>query len=334
MVLEMSVLDDAERRAVQAARWGVEVAVRLDARSPLQAFGRQVRFALRVVPQAVALHDANALRFVPMARARAIASWRTAPPPTDLYVGQAIFSPEEGGKRWWFHTHGLQRAGLPDVEILRVPHRLVTAASLTVRAFVRAHLGRPVPTTGRSDQVFPGHAIAWVPALEAAATLGSRFPGNLAERGGSLGHDGRRIALVEAGREGRALRPPIALLRWFDRGEGVVSVPEQESERAARLARERWDVFAGLFARHGSERAWEFAVCAGVERPGGGTEYLWWSVEEVRARRMRARLASDPCPGIDVERGALRWYAVDDLVDWAVHAPDVSVDPSTVRVPA
>jgi hypothetical protein len=219
--------------------------------------------------------------------------------------------------------------------VLRVPHELVSAASMMVRAFVRAHLGRALPLTGRCHDVFFGRAVAWVPALEVAAALGPRLPGNLAERGGSLGHDGRRVALVEAGRSGPPWRPPLGLLRAFDRGEAHARVPEQESERAARLARERWDVFRTLFAKHGRESAWQFVVCAAQELRGGGTDRLWWVVEEVRGGRVRAQLVSEPFATVTrVQQGVRRWLAVGELVDWAVHTPEVVVDPSSVRLPA
>src|SRR5262245_7207783 len=153
-------------RQARAAKWSLCDATELPPANPLPTFGRQMRLCSIAAPEAVAVHDFASQRVFCTERCRVVGSWATPPPARELFVVHAV-GPDRGRRGAWMHTHGLERAGLPDVELLRVPHDLMDAASDLIDAFVRANLGRRVPLAGSTDDLVLGHRIEWIPAASA-----------------------------------------------------------------------------------------------------------------------------------------------------------------------
>jgi hypothetical protein len=328
-VVLMSPIEEERKQAVLDAPWALCFTTRLDADDPLASFARQIRLALTACPDALAVHDVDSRRMRNADHFRAIASWQTPPPVTELYAVHAVH-PENQRGRWWLHTHGLQRAGIPDVEVLGIPTNLVEGAGDLLNDFVRAHVGQSVPPRGESNGLFLDHRIGWIPVAETIAYLKPSDAGGPPDRGGPGCHDGRRVALVQRSRGGAGWAPPLGLARAYLRGEACVRIPDAESERARRLARERWSLFARLYAEHGHDPAWEFRACVGV--PSSiGNEYLWGTVEDLLPDRFLLRLENEP-RGI---RGlALRdasWRTLDQVADWSILDPKGGVGPATVR---
>jgi hypothetical protein len=215
--------------------------------------------------------------------------------------------------------------------MMRVPASFADAAAEIIHAFVRAHLGRDLPLTGRTGASFGGHGLAWMPVTEAAADLGASEIGRIADRLGD-DHCGRRIALVESG-GGGSWRPPLALLRDFRANRGIVRYPVEESERAASLARERWSVFARLHAEHRGESGWKFDVCSWIRAGPLGREYLWWEVLRIEPDRVLGRLLTPAASARRWQAGAESWREFASIADWTVTTPTRTVRPDTVHVP-
>jgi hypothetical protein len=265
-------------------------------------------------------------------RLRVVASWVAAPPATELYRIHAVHPGREGGE-WWLHTHGLQRIGLPDLEILRVPKSLVESAAELIRTFVRAHAGDAVPTRGRCDHLVQGGRIEWIPVPEAIPSLRAEDLGGLQDRGGSGSHRGRRAAFVEPGLPRSRWRPPLPLLRGWEECDLVFGLPATEAARTAALARERWSVFARLFAAHGQDAGWRFHASVACATPGGGVEHLWWAVLEVEPRRVLGRLESRPAARIPLAPGDEAWHDLSRVSDWSIEGPLGAGGPDTVEPP-
>ncbi len=329
--LVLSHLTKDEARAAREARWALACATELDPATPLESYARQLRFCTTAAPDAVAIHDGSGHRLIRAARARTVAGWATPPSVREIYDIQAV-TPCGGHGGMWFHTHGLARTGIPDVEIFRVPPELADAAAEGIRFFVTAVLGSPVPASGESDDIVQGQTVHWIPALAAARALRPGEIGGDGDRGADDSHRGRRIALVAARGRGRPGAPPLEYLRRLDRGDAAVSVPRREEERASRLARERWPLFLESFAAHHGEKGWGFAVQFPVEKgaPHPGDVY-WWSVEEIRegGGRLWCRIvnASGRLPG--AERMVPGEFDAADIHDWVIDTPAGELHPDS-----
>jgi hypothetical protein len=324
VLLPFSTVPAEDHRAVLRARWVIASTTRLDEADPQAAFRRQMRFSAAAVPDAVAVHDMNAVRLLARKHLATVASWDASPPARELFQIHAVFPPDLA-RGWWFHTHGLERAGFPDVEVLGVPADRAEAAADLIHAFVRARLGLTVEGRGRAGEWFHGAPLAWIPVSEAVERLAPGEPGSLAERDGDDGHGGRRIALVAPGPRGGE-GPPLEALDAFERGAASFLLPEREVLRAASLAAERWPYFARLFAAHGADARWRFVACLPASPDDPDSDRVWWTVHSLDGHRIEVRPeANAPSP----EPPAWRW--VEEVADWVVHSPRGELDPGTVR---
>jgi hypothetical protein len=331
--VKTSRLSEEVQEAVDGARYGLFFSTRFDPAAPLAAFGRQAKVLAIAAPDALAVHDAATQGMDSGDRFRAIASWSTPPHPKELYDVHAVWAPGNVG-RSWVHTHGLERCGIPDIDLLRVPDDLVVSAWDLIGAFVRARLGTKVPLRDFDDDLVSGHRVSWVPAGEAARKVHRPDIGGVKCRRQAPSHARDRIVIVEDPTLEEGAGPPLDLLRLFEDGDPLVYVHPAEVERAARLARERWGVFEGLLARHGDDDGWSFRVCVALRTCASGRESMWWEVETVKDGRLRARLEVDPVGVHDLRRGDFRWHDLSDVADWAVHSPEHEISPGTYPVPA
>ena len=97
---------------MRRARWILPVASSLDPKHPSRRSSGRSGFGVTACPDAWA--STTSRRTAPLVPATGLRDHRwTAPPVTDLYMVHAVYTPPDG-RRWWLHTHGLERAGLPD----------------------------------------------------------------------------------------------------------------------------------------------------------------------------------------------------------------------------
>jgi hypothetical protein len=328
--LAASPLTADEREAVVRAPWEISCAMALDPADPLASWARLLRYALFAVPDALAVVDDDTGFWRRVERVAAIAGWKT-PPPVDDILGVHGVSGSSGYPGTWFHTHGLQRAGLPDLELLAVPPEFRKAAHSLLTDFARAILGTKVAPSGVSSSIFPGHRIAWVPVRVAAARLPPADAGALENRMG--GHLDRRIALVApGGTAGRPFRLPIALLRSYVDRDPPVVLPALETERAASLARERWDHFTRLFDRRGSEPGWRFRALLAAGAADSHPPHWTW-VQEVRGDLLRVRHDLPDCPACAAESRPTDWFGLAEVADWRIDTPTSTLHPGVPTLP-
>jgi hypothetical protein len=291
-----------------------------------------VRLLMAAAPAALGLGDQDALRLHAGPQARRIARSGTPPHPGYMLRVHGVL-PERVDDGLWVHTHGLQRAGFPDLEVLDVPFRRSDAAAQLLSHCVELYLGSSLPPRGKPFEVVRGHPIAWLPLREALALRPGLRCGGLAERRMSREHGGYRAVLVCAERErapGGRWRAPLGALRAIDEEDLVVGVSAAEAQRRSRKARERWPDFLSLHDAHGKEAGWEFLLQVhwpALEGEAACGEYLWFRLVERRDGRLLGRLVSDPVAIPDLQPGSVHDCALEAVSDWEVRGPSHTLRP-------
>lgn len=310
--------------AIERGPWVVAGVTRLGREDPFASFQSQLRTLLRVCPDARGFLDAPSMRVLDPDTARRL----TKLPLRIEEVAQihCVFgtAAREG---LWLHSHGVERLGLPDVEMLRVPPSHAEAAGCLLNEFVERYLPcGELPPEGEPVELVFGAPLAWRRVeheFGPPTSLGGR-------RDRSRGsHGGRRIALT-APRRGRRGRwgPPMAALRARARDHAILNLHADHVDRMAKRARRCWDEFGMLFVDHRESPDWSFTVNLGLRTPDTDhREDLWFEVLEIRPGRLRGRLLSKPVERLDLATGTEDWYDLGDLVDWRVFGPDTVLRP-------
>jgi hypothetical protein len=198
-----TVLLDAERtssdvlRAMRRSRWHLGVGFVLEPGDPVRSWTAHVSTCAELCPELTALFDANACRIHSGDRVRAVASGTEPARPGDLYVVHVVV-PERARDGLWLHTHGLERTGLPDVELLDVlPEQGGERGELLTRFVDRCVLAKGPPPRSQVDPE-SGLRLSWVPLAAALRGRDYAAHGGRRDRAITGDHDGRRIVLVPA----------------------------------------------------------------------------------------------------------------------------------------
>lgn len=311
-------------------RWVVGVHTVLDPQRPRESFQDQVRFALDLAPEPLRWFDRNAQRLRDFEDLQRIAGAAAPPGARDLCLMHAVF-PESGEGSSWLHTHGLQRLGFPDVELLRVPDELIHAGGDLLRHFVDAWLGLRLPPPLRGFELVSGRAVAWIPLSLALNTLEPGEPGSRRERRHGGSHRGKRIVLIDGTRATKGRwRVPLEALRQIPDG-GVVSLSFAEIRRKTAIAQATWGAFGMLFVDHQQDEGWEFGVQLGLGTKEGDMEHLWFDVLELAPGKVRGRLESEPVVIGDMRRGDVSWRNLASMSSWIIRSPDGTLTPDDVK---
>jgi hypothetical protein len=327
---------EEQRSQAYACPWMVGLEGPISLRTPAADYQQQLRLCEAISCEwSPVVFDASALVFRSVDDVRLLTETSTPPRKSSLYSIHKVRSGSAGSRTasYWVHTHGLERTGIPDIEIFDVPEALLGAACELIDAVADLWIEFQTPDPEFLFAVGGGLEIAWRPWQAAAAELAPDAAGGWNFRRADQGHAGYRAVLCARsafGRGGPAWTSPLDVLRRITRSETTLYKTVQESRRMARLARERWGVFGILFASAHPDD-WRFAVKLSFpmdDDPRHG-EHLWFDVIAIRPGEILGRRVSVPS---HVGREAIPetgWQALSRLSDWRIVTPTGVFDPET-----
>lgn len=342
-----------QKERARSCRWVVGLEGAISLRRPTADYQFQLRLCDEISRDwAPVIYDASSFQFRTIEDVRHLISSKTPPRTASLFSIHKVRSNPSVGLSdepvYWLHTHGLERAGVPDLEIFDVPERLLPAACELIEATADLWISFSTPEPETATAIGRGLEIAWRPWQAVAAERGPSAVGGWGYRHEEHGHVGYRAVLVAPKRDGwfaKRWQAPIELLERLTKPETTLFKTNQETERMAQLARERWGSFGILFAGH-HPADWRFAVklCYPAETAGSpeasgpratanesaGSEHLWFEVRSIRPGRIEATLMSQPATaGSQWQVGATSWHPLDRLSDWRIFTPNGVFDPET-----
>lgn len=325
---------DQEAEA-HACRWVVGLEGPLSLRQPTADYQMQLRLcdAISAAGSPV-IYDANAFLFRTLQDLHHLTVARTPPRIGCLYTVHKV--PDDSGEdMYWLHTHGLERAGVPELELFGVPGKLLHAGCELMEAVAGLWIEYQTPEPDAPFEIGDSLRLMWRPWQAAVTELRGNAVGGWAYRREGQGHTGYRAVLTIAPktpRNGR-LGPPLDVLEALTRAETTLFKTVSETRRMAQLARERWGTFGMLFASKRPSQ-WRFAVK--LSYPAGNSElapeHLWFDVLEIKPGRIQAKLVSVPATVTGLEVGNAAWHLLEQLSDWRIVTEDSVYDPETAAV--
>ncbi|QDU62315.1 hypothetical protein Pan216_31820 [Planctomycetes bacterium Pan216] len=327
-----------QQTLARSTRWLVGLEGPLSPKQPTIDYQLQLRLCDEISRGwAPVVGDANSLVYRAIEDVRSLASANVPPRTSSLYSIHKLVDREVDGElRYWVHTHGLERAGIPDLEMFDVPKSRLGAAKELIEsvADLWIEFGTPEP----EEEFLIGRAmnLRWRPWHDVAASMAPRATGGWRLRQDDPSHAGNRAVLVDATGEAggiRAAGAPLEVLTKLVSTGAILFKSTQETDRTARLAYEQWGTFGLLFASKHPED-WRFAVKLSYDQveEGGGTEHLWFEVKQLRPGGIRAELVSTPKSVEGMARGDVDWHSLDRLSDWRIVTPSRVYDPETASI--
>lgn len=326
------LITEAEKEEAAASEWSLGVSTQLGP-EPLWDYHRQLQVLTKVAPEAVVVIDPSSTWVAPATWVRDVAAASVPPSGESMYRLHAV-SDDETGANGWIHSHGLLRCGLVELEIVDVPPNTTGAMGelLNGVASVLMDLGMPPP--GETFAIGGGLELVWLP-WEVGIKHAPRGMWSQEEDR----QDGHFLP------SGILFTPPKGLL-WKRYGSPVkyvrhlednpvLWISTGETERMSTLARERFERFAALQAKHGADgENWSFLVKLGLpidEAQGPeDREHLWFQVHAITDDQVDATLLNQPYGIASLHEGDHGPRSLDHMSDWAVICEHGRFDPDVI----
>jgi hypothetical protein len=328
---------EQETRA-RNCRWIIGLEGPLSLQRPTVDYQRQLNLCDSISRDwSPVIYDASSFQFRTPQELRHVVESKTPPRTSCLYSVHQVASPAGAGEEpnYWLHTHGLERIGIPDLELFGVPERYVAAGCELFEAVSDLWIEFGTPEPQVPFEIGEGLAIAWRPWQASALEIPTNAVGGWDYRNPDQGHAGFRATLVVAEAQRWTRRrwcPPLEVLNRLTEAKTTLYKTVAESRRMAKLARERWSNFGILFASRPPE-SWKFTVKLGypTDADGKRLEHLWFDVLDIKPNRIQARLVSVPAHAIQPEILPIDWHSLDRLSDWRILTPEGIFDPETAE---
>ncbi len=361
--------------------WAIGVQTLLDPADALTSFASLMRLLWAAFDEIPAILDAGGSRWHVREASRPVfGDPGIEPPPEALWIIHAVCRsarshrhparegrPRPGQECAWLHTHGLRRAGLPELEMIEVEPDLVQVAAELINALAARFLEEPPPAPGEALDVGAGLQVTLQPWREVAPYVERRAPGGLEDRrGADNAHAGPGAVVCALRPEGtlrRTWRWPREVLLQIEHGDGLLYLSRRATERAAARAQATWAQLAEAFVelpeerrradgepdRAGDPAAARFMIKAGLAsacRPEGAEvvvsagpvdgaegerEHMWFVVQRFEAGRARGMLLNEPALVAGLRRGDVVWIDRDMVSDWSVITPEGAFGPDELE---
>ncbi|WP_080846211.1 DUF4026 domain-containing protein [Cytobacillus gottheilii] len=347
-LLEESVFEEANN--------GTEFFVRtLFQGDALVGFYNQLEFIWRIAPDLLFVLDHSAAMKV---ISRDYISYYVGndmlPDIQDLYTIHSIYEDgeQEGESQYWFHTHGLLRTGLTEVELI-IPSRLSSYYGIPDLFSTFVHncfehgyvpLNEPAIIAHGAEGDIRVIAVPWEEAL---SYVGKKTKVTNLK---AIEHEEVRVQPIDASFEFLGNmddrddyhQQPACLLFEFNQNENTIQCFDvqftqneglmffkttSETERMAYNAKQSFGYFANILETYGDDEAFQFLVKIGIPYAEEEHEHMWFEVTKIMDQEVAGILLNEPYFLPDMKKDHEYTLNLEQLTDWVIYREDDLINP-------
>ena len=305
----------------------------------LDSFHFQLKVLNALIPDASLVIDFMSFRLLSGGWLNLTATSKIPPSPDYLYALHAVYDEKEEKTQYWFHTHGLLRCGLIELEILNTSTGAQQMHDL-VNHVVKRFLFAPSKEQEKFTAGFDGLDLnlTWIRWEEALKDFPSAILGSLHDREGDTNPHSEPSGILFAIEDGNLISPEIYASTLSD--NPILFVSTEETLRMSQLAKERYPYFLCIFRKHIKQSKksffqkifgkknicqsqWNFIIKFGlvVDDANNETEreHLWFNVISANEKNIEGKLLNQPYWIASLKEGDVKSYPIDILTDWIIY---------------
>jgi len=322
----------------------------------ISSFHLQLKILHTIVPNACLAVDFMSYRLLSPYWLKMTAESAIPPSPDYLYTLHCVFDESKGEDcKYWFHTHGLQRCGSVELEMLNISAKGYEQMHVLLNMTVKKFLTHPAKEKERFTIGYDGMGInlSWLRWEEALEDFPKGILGGVTDREGDSNVHSDPGGVLFAVEDGNMISPEIYASTLAI--NPIYYITTQETNRMSALAKERFDLFKEEFQEKQSvpqkknflkkvfkkkkeeEQDWAFLVKLGLivdssnaNDTGDEKEHLWFEVLSINANEIEGKLLNQPYWIAKLNEGDIKKYPLDLLTDWIIYAPDMTYTPDTI----
>ncbi|NDV94695.1 DUF4026 domain-containing protein [Dysgonomonas sp. 521] len=319
----------------------------------LSSFHLQLKIMNAIVPNASLVVDFMSYRLLSAKWLRMTAASSIPPSPDYLYTLHCVYDEEgrNGDRRYWFHTHGLNRCGSVELELLNFgqgAEQMNTLINMTVKKF----LSDPAKEREKFTIGYDGMGInlCWLRWEEALKDLPKNILGGASDRDEADNVHAEPSGILFAVEDGNMVSPEIYAPTLAE--NPIYYITTEETNRMSALAKERFASFEKIFTREykrperksflknlfntrdEEQLGWTFLVKLGllVDDPETESEkeHLWYDVISIENDKIEGKLLNQPYWISGLNEGDINTYPIEVLTDWIIYSPDNTFTPDSI----
>lgn len=310
----------------------------------LRSFHLQLKFLYALVPDACLVIDFMAHRLFSAQWLAMTAQSPTPPSPDYLYMLHCMYDhdKEKDVDVYWFHTYGLLRCGIVELEMLNIVKgvdEMNKLMNIAIKIFI-------TNKTKERESISIGYDgmninLCWLRWEEALRYYPSNILGQKEDRVGADNIYAEPSGVLFAVEDGEMIPPQIYTCTIGN--NPIYYIDNNETSRMKALAKERFDLFRKVFSLKSIPRKnlvmrtlfprkkdvnteWVFLVKIGLTSNNllevSSEEHLWYELLAIKGDQIEVRLINTPYMIPNLKEGDVKKYSVDFLTDWVIFSPD------------
>lgn len=328
---------DVDIEAIERAQLGLAVEMEFN-KNPLTSYHLQLKLICTLVPNLLAILDDSSEKILSGRWALLAAQSRVAPAPRYLYTAQAVSGEDDCV---WLHTHGLNRCGCPELEVLgstketyqshyhvmeTLANRLLDEDELPEweEPFFLAYAAQDIPLI-----------VTLIPWRDAVEHYPEEMTGGKADR--AEGHNDYTCAIFVYPSEESIDKGEYSSLSIYDellQDNPIYMITTSETNRMHDLAAERLPYFISAFQDKRNKLLGKFGLLIDEDHrtEDNCREHIWFEILDIRENRFLARLTQEPYYVSGVHEGYECEFTPEDLTDWLIFTPERRITPDDVYI--
>ncbi|MBD3362621.1 DUF4026 domain-containing protein [Candidatus Dojkabacteria bacterium] len=299
-------------------------------RDPLVDFFNQIKLLVTIVPDVILIKDLSAIQLLSGDWARDVFENDIPPSPQRMFSIHGVQQDDEV----WLHTHGLERCGLKDVEILGVPKEGYERVGDLLNTIVQMIIDSEPPVEGEPITVANNIKIVFLKWKKAIKHLQNIKLGGKEDREENHSRDNLVIMLPDTKTMlGWKYKSPKELSKKLD-SNPVFYITVSETKRMEELARRKFELFTQYFKKYKKNNDWKFSVKLGFlvdnNKDKNDKEHLWFKVVSINEENIEGKLLNEPYDIKSLHKGKNYTYTINTLTDWLIVSPFGNYTPDNI----
>lgn len=328
---------DIDIEAIQRVQCGLAVEMEFG-ENALSSYHLQLKLIHAMIPNALAVIDDSSEKILSGRWVALAAESKVPPAPRYLYTAQAVAGEEEDACVW-LHTHGLNRCGRPELEMLDSNKENYQQHYNVLETLANRMLeDKSVPDFG--SPYFMAYVAEGIPLVvtlidwEQAVELYS--PEMLGGKGDRQEGHNKDTCVVfvypsqESAEKGEFY--PLDIYDKYMKGNPIFLISIEETARMRAQALERISYLFDAASDKDNHLLVKLGLTVDEEYKTmeNDKEHIWFELLEVSGNRFRAKLTQEPYYIKDMHAGFVGEYGPEDVTDWLIYTPNGRISPDDV----
>lgn len=346
-------------RTFEDAAYGTEIFTRtLFVGDVLSCFFQQLQFLWNLAPDLLFVIDSSAaMKVISRNYIEYHVENELLPDIPDLYVIHSVYEEDKEGRptQYWFHTHGLLRAGVTEIELI-IPNRISSYYGIgdlfqtfANNAVENGQVPMNEPIVIAHSQQGSIHTVA-VPWETGLSYIGHKTRMNQLS---SIEDEEVKLQPIDAqnvflggmdDRDEYHQSPSVLLFEFNTSGEYIESFFKEHEEstglmfyktnsetaRMAYNAKNTFGYFSNIFQIEQSNDGFRFLAKFGVSYKEGKSEHMWFEMQDITGDIIQGILINEPYFIKEMQEGNSYHLDFENLTEWVIYAEDAVIKPNNL----